>query len=101
TKLIVKAVLELGDTIGRIAEENQYLWWLLGRRSSLLDERREKLSTKEYALLAGAEAAERVSFLPPPASVESLIAEVLAHCSKASDSAFPLTAFIDAASIDR
>lgn len=99
TKLLGNAVLELGETMGRIAEENQFLWWLLGRRSSLLNIRREKLSTKEYALLAGAEAAERIALLPPPASVESLIDEVLAHCAKASNLAVPLVDIIDAANI--
>ena len=98
-QLIGKAVLELGDTMGRIAEENQFLWWLLGRRSSLLNTRREKLSCKGYALLAGAEAAERVALLPPPACVESLIDEVLAHCAKPTNAAVPLADFIDAADI--
>ena len=99
-QLIGKAVLELGDTMGRIAEENQFLWWLLSRRSSLLSMRREKIAAKEYALVAAAEAAERVALLPPPASVESLIGEVLAHCSKASNAAGPLADFISAANID-
>lgn len=99
TQLVSKAVLELGETMGRIAEENQFLWWLLGRRSSLLNTRREKLSPKEYALLAGAEAAERVALLPPPASVESLIDEVLSQCAKATNTAIPLADFIDAANI--
>lgn len=99
-QLIGKAVLELGDTMGRIAEENQFLWWLLSRRSSLLSMRREKVSVKEYTLVAAAEAAERVALLPPPPSVESLIGEVLTHCSKASNAAGPLADFISAASID-
>ena len=99
TQLVSKAVLELGETMGRIAEENQFLWWLLGRRSSLLNTRREKLSPKEYALLAGAEAAERVALLPPPASVESLIDEALSQCAKATNTAVPLADFIDAANI--
>jgi hypothetical protein len=96
-KLVGNAVLELGKTMGRIAEENQFLWWLLGRRSSLLNTRREKLLPKEYALIAGAEAAERVALVPHPASVESLIGEVLTHCSKPSNSAIPLVDLIDAA----
>lgn len=99
TELVSKAVLELGETMGRIAEENQFLWWLLGRRSSLLNTRRENLSSKEYALLAGAEAAERVALLPPPASVESLIAEVLSQCAKATNTAVPLADIVDAANI--
>lgn len=99
-QLIGKAVLELGNTIGRIAEENQFLWWLLSRRSSLLSMRREKVAAKEYALVAAAEAAERVALLPPPPSVESLIGEVLAHCSKASNAAGQLADLISAANID-
>lgn len=99
TQLVGKAVLELGQTMGRIAEENQYLWWLLGRRSSLLNARRDKLSAKDYALLAGAEAAERVALLPPPASVESLIDEVLTQCAKATNTAAPLPDIIDAVNI--
>jgi hypothetical protein len=99
TVLVGKAILELGETMGRIAEENQFLWWLLGRRSSLLNMRREKLSQKEYALLAGAEAAERVALLPPPASMESLIDEVLSQCAKATNSPVPLVDFVEAANL--
>lgn len=101
SQLIGKAVLELGDTMGRIAEENQYLWWLLGRWSSLLNMRREKLSSKEYALVAGEEAAERVALLPPPASVESLIDEVLTQCAKATNVAVPLVDIVNEAHIGR
>lgn len=100
TGLIGKAVLELGETMGRIAEENQFLWWLIGQRSSLLNKPRKELLSKEYALLAGAEAAERVALLPPPASVDSLIAEALANCAKASDAAVLLADLIDAANIN-
>lgn len=99
TVLVGNAILELGETMGRIAEENQFLWWLLGRRSTLLNARRENLSLKEYALLAGAEAAERVALLPPPASVESLIDEVLSQCVKATNSPFPLVGFVEAANL--
>ena len=49
--------------------------------------------------MAGAEAAERVALLPPPASVESLIDEVLSQCAKATNTAVPLADFIDAANI--
>lgn len=99
TKLVGNAILELGETMGRIVEENQFLWWLLGRRSSILNARREKLPAKEYALLAGAEAAERVVLLPPPASTEALIEEVLSQCAKATNTAVPLVDIIDAANI--
>lgn len=100
TKLLGNAILELGETMGRISEENQFLWWLLGRRSSLLNRPREKIAPKEYALAAAAEAAERVALLPPPASVESLIGEVLTQCSKGATSAVSLVDLIKAANID-
>lgn len=100
TLILGKAILELGATMGHISEENQFLWWLLGRRSSHLNKRREQLTPKEYALVAAAEAAERVTLLPPPASVESLIGEALTHCAKVANSAILLTDFVDAANID-
>jgi hypothetical protein len=99
-KLIGRALLQLGETMKCIAEENQYVWWLLSRRSSLLNSRREKLGLKEYALAAAHEAAERVTLLPPPASVESLIDEVLTHCSKPSNAAIALIDLVEAASLD-
>jgi hypothetical protein len=100
TKLLGNAVLELGETMGRISEENQFLWWLLSRYSSLLNTRREKISQNEYALVAAAEAAARVTRLPPPASVKSLIGEVLTQCSKTSFSSIPLSNFIASTNID-
>jgi hypothetical protein len=100
TSLLGKAVLELGETMGRIAEENQFLWWLIGRRSSFLKVRREKITPTKYALIAATEAAERVALLPPPASVESLIGEALAHCSNPSNSPIALIEIIDAVATD-
>jgi len=100
TELVGKAVLELGETMGRISEENQFLWWLLGRRSSLLNSRRNQITPKQYALVAAAEAAERVALLPPPSSVEALIEEVLTQCLKPSTSAASLVDFIDAVNLD-
>lgn len=90
TRLLGDAVNELGDTMGRISEENQFLWWLVGRRSSILNTRRDKLAPKNYALVAAAEAAERVTLLPPAASVESLLDEVLSQCGTDPDSHIPL-----------
>ena len=101
TGLIGEALIDLGDSMERIAEENQYLWWLLGRRSPVLNTRREKLSSKEYALVVGAEAAERVALLPPPACVGSLIEEVLSQCAKATQTAIPLIDLVDTADIAR
>lgn len=90
TKLLGKAVIELGDTMGRVAEENQFLWWLVGQRSPLLKQRREKLTSQDYALVASVEAATRVMLLPPPASVESLLNAVLAQCKNDPESSMLL-----------
>lgn len=90
TKLLGSALVELGDTMGRVAEENQFLWWLIGRRSPLLKQRRDKLTSQDYALVAAVEAASRVTLLPPPASVESLLNEVLAQCKNDPDSSMLL-----------
>lgn len=75
----------LADVIDRLTEESQYLWWLVGRWSPTLKSRRETLSATEYALPAALEAAARVSFLPPAASVESLLEEVLSQCGKRAE----------------
>lgn len=72
----------LGEVIGRLTEESQYLWWLIGRWSPNMKTRRDPLSAAEYALPAAAEAAARVSLLPPAASVEALLEEVLNQCGK-------------------
>jgi len=71
---------QLGKVFGRINEENQFLWWLIGRRSPTLDIRRENVSPEVYAIPAATEAAQRVILLPPPACVEAILDEVLAQC---------------------
>ena len=71
---------QFGGAMRRLTEESQFLWWLIGRRSSALSARRDSLTTDAYALPAAAEAAERVTLLPPPASIECLLAEALAQC---------------------
>jgi hypothetical protein len=81
--------------IGRLSEESQFLWWILGRRSPLLKAGRGELSTEAYALSAAAEAAARVWVLPPATSVEALIGEALAQCgndARASTSLLELIA---------
>lgn len=100
TKLLGSALVELGDTMGRVAEENQFLWWLVGRRSPLLKQRRDKLTSQDYALVAAVEAASRVMLLPPPASVESLLNEVLAQCKNDPDSSMLLVETIGTPSTD-
>ncbi len=100
TTLLGDAVLTLGEALTQVSEENQFLWWLLGRRSPLLNIRREKLATKEYAFIAAHEAAQRVTMLPPPRSAEALIVEVLTQCPKFSTSPIPLNDLIEAANLE-
>lgn len=100
TKLLGSALVELGDTMGRVAEENQFLWWLVGRQSPLLKQRRDKLTSQDYALVAAVEAASRVMLLPPPASVESLLNEVLAQSKNDPDSSMLLVETIGTPSAD-
>jgi hypothetical protein len=73
---------QLAEVIRRLTEESQFLWWLVGLRSPTLDVCRELLTPAAYALPAAAEAAKRVSVLPPPASAESILNETLAQCGK-------------------
>lgn len=96
-KLVAAGVVELGDVLGRLTEESQFLWWLVGRRSPALNLRRDKLTREAYALAAAAEAAERVTLLPPSGSVESLLDEALAQCCETKRARAPLVEFIDAA----
>lgn len=91
---------QLGDVIGRLTEESQFLWWLIGRRSSALNMRREVLTTEAYALPAAVEAAERVALLPPAASVESLLEEAITQCGKGGCASMPLAELIGAADAD-
>lgn len=76
---------QLGDVIGRISEESQFLWWLIGRRSPSLGASRDALAAVEYALPAAAEAAERVIVLPPTCSIERILEEVLSQCGKKNE----------------
>ncbi|MDR4485461.1 MAG: GTPase-associated system all-helical protein GASH [Nitrospirales bacterium] len=86
---------QLGEVIGRLAEESQFLWWLVSRRSSSMNKRRELLNAGDYALPAAEEAASRVALLPPAASVESLLREVLSQCGKSNPNSKSLTALIN------
>lgn len=91
---------QLGEVIGRHTEESQFLWWLVGRRSPARMVRREQLTAESYALTAALEAAERVTLLPPAASVESILDEALAQCSKGGRASEPLANLIAAAHAD-
>jgi hypothetical protein len=97
TTIVGNAVIEMGSVLDRLAEECQFLWWIVGRRSPILDKARHKLTAKEYAFVVAAEAESRVSSLPPPSSSESLIDEALSHCSDDSDTTLPLTKLIEGA----
>jgi hypothetical protein len=85
----------------RLAEESQFLWWLIGHRSTELDRRREKLSIEDYSLHVASEGASRVRLLPPPASVESLLEEALDQCRGAKRSTTKLVDFIMAVDTSR
>lgn len=87
---------QLGEVIGRLTEESQFLWWLVGRYSSALDKRRESLAAETYALPAAEEAAKRVALLPPAASVEFLLDEALAQCAKGEPTSILLANLIAA-----
>ena len=84
--------------IGRLTEESQFLWWLIGRKSPSLNRRRDQLTQETYAFPAAAEAAKRVTLLPPAASVASLIEEVLSQCGKVERASLSLPELI--ASVD-
>ena len=96
--VLEKSHQQLGEIIERLAEESQFLWWLVGRRSPSLDVEREKLSPAEYALPAAQEARDRVVLLPPASSVESLINEALSQCGKDGHTSKTLIALIFSAS---
>lgn len=100
TKLLGDALVELGETMGRVAEENQFLWWLVGQQSPLLKQHRKKFMPQDYALVAAVEAAARVTLLPPPESVESLLNEVLSQCGKDPDTSMLLIEAIGIPSTD-
>jgi hypothetical protein len=69
------------DQWERHMEESQFLWWLVGRRSSQLKASRQTLTVEQYAFPAAVEAAERVKLLPPAPSIEPLLHEVLSQCA--------------------
>ncbi len=81
TLLLGKVVQSFGESLECIAEENQFLWWLVGKQSPILQERRETLSPEQYAMVAAKEAADRVNILPPPNSILSLLSEALSQCA--------------------
>lgn len=69
----------IARVIGRLAEEGQVLWWVMGKRSTELKARREEITPLKYALASAHELISR-TIPPPPASAEDLLIEVLSHC---------------------
>jgi len=96
-KAVKESHQQLGQVIGRLAEESQFLWWLIGRRSSALNMPRDLLTSDAYSLAVAAEASERVALIPPPASAESLIEQALSQCAEAAHENAPLSDLIAAA----
>lgn len=91
---------QFSTAMGRLTEESQFLWWLIGRRSTALNVRRESLGSDAYALPAAAEAAEHVDFLPPAASIESLLEEVLSQCNQPKHHTMSLEELVEAVDAD-
>jgi hypothetical protein len=73
-------IKRLSNQVRRLAEETALLWWVLTEYSDSLKRRTSDLQTIEYALVAGAEAADRTYVLPPPVSAWSLLARALQPC---------------------
>ena len=87
---------EFDKAIKRLSEESQFLWWIISRRSPILNQRRESLATEAYALPAATEAADRVAMLPPAACVESLLDEVLSQCRRSTKKEVTIAAVVNA-----
>jgi hypothetical protein len=100
-RAIVEATAELGDALGRVTEENQFLWWLVAMRSPTLDRRRSKIAATEYAMIAAVEAFDRVSELPPASSIESLLVEAISQCTGDGSKAELLLKLVDSGFSDR
>jgi len=70
----------LSGQVRRLGEETALLWWVLTEYSDSLKRRTPDLKALEYALVAGAEAADRTHVLPPPRSARALLARALKPC---------------------
>jgi hypothetical protein len=88
---------ELGGQIRRLAEETALLWWVLGEYSTSLKSPVAALTSPEYALIAGAEAADRTHILPPPASADALLARALRPCKAGPKKSLALVDILEAA----
>jgi len=86
--------LALAGQVQRLAEESALLWWVIGEYSTSLKRQTADLSSKEYALIAGAEAADRTQILPPPASVGALLNRAISPCKASSKKSLALGSFL-------
>ncbi len=94
---IAESVVSLGQTVRRLTEENQFLWWLVGQQSPICKARREKLKPDAYALVAAVEAETRVGLLPPAASVEALLEDAVLQCGDGKSTNHSLTHYVNEA----
>ena len=94
---IAQNVVNLGRTVERLTEENQFLWWLVGRQSPICKARREKLKPDAYALVAAVEAETRVGLLPPAASVEALLEDAVLQCGDGKSTNHSLAHYVNEA----
>jgi GTPase-associated system helical domain len=90
----------LSEQIRRLAEESALLWWVLGEYSTSLERRTTGLTRGEYALAAGAEAADRTHILPPPPSAGALLTRALKPCKADSKKPLTLVDFLNATDRD-
>ena len=77
---VATAINGMAGRVRRLGEETALLWWVLTEYSDSLKRHTPDLKTIEYALVAGAEAADRTDVLPPPRSIRPLIARALKPC---------------------
>jgi hypothetical protein len=82
--------------VARLAEEVGFLWWVLGEYSTSLKRKVTELNQAQYALVAGAEAADRTHILPQPRSAGALLARALKPC-KTKKKSLTLVDFLSAA----
>lgn len=77
----------LSGQIRRLAEESAILWWVFGQYSLAQNSRTTALESRQYALVAANEAADRTHIMPPPRSMDALLGRALQDCKGGSDQA--------------